>query len=234
MADVELGCPKCGLRVTVSEYVGEEGRICMACGGALQIPEEAWPAMEAAQASSGLRVRRRTQADAVSVRGDPLPTGAVGHAEAERVIPNAVADPKAGRSPWPRVIGVLVFLLTAALFIGPQFLADGHPAVRDAYLSMRYGAWALVWLIVVIDAWREGTFYGLGSLLFPPYALAYAVSRMESYWAKALVFATLIALAAELHFLGADASVHRMGAAVERGIVSVGNLIERAGDPTPF
>ncbi len=234
MGDVGMTCERCELRMTLSEYAAAEGRVCMACGGALRREEGG---AEVAAPRRGPTLRRRRAEDAVSVRGEPLASAAVGQVHSERVIPNAVTDPRRGRTTGARLLGFLVFLAGAALLVGPQFLGEHEllgerqAGIFEGYLRVRYIAWGAIWLLVAIEAWRESAFRGLAATLFPPYTLFYAVGRLESHWRRSLVYAACLALVAELHLLGSDAALRRGNDALEQGIAAVSSLIVRAGEP---
>jgi len=90
-----------------------------------------------------------------------------------------------------------------------------------------------LWLLVALDAWREGAGHGLLTTLIPPYAFIYAGLRSEHTWLKSLVLSAAVMLAAEFYFLGSAAMLHEAQTAINRGIEAVGGRIERAGDPLP-
>jgi len=109
-------------------------------------------------------------------------------------------------------------------------------AIRDDtwvrhYLIARYVALAAPWLLVTVEALREGLFYGMGCLFIPGYIVVYSLRRVERAWMRYLILGALALLAAE-YFWWHDRSVVAWLAGEAQAFNSrVRLLLKRAGDP---
>lgn len=232
MADVEVSCSACGKQVLISEFADLSIMACSVCGGSLNRGQADASAPESGGPAPRLQVVRRGPGEAVNLRGEAIAPKPV-FALSEKVIPKtALEEPDADR-PARRWLGIVALLAGLAFLVGPQAVSGSMPEVHAVYLNARYGVLAALWLIVVLDAWREGAAQGLLTIFIPPYAFVYAMLRTEYVWLKALVFSAGLMLGAELYFLNDNAMIRQAQASINSGIQAVERSIQRAGDPVP-
>lgn len=182
------------------------------------------PNLASASAQKGAE-RRGLNGNVIESRlGDPLPIRGAENFRKE-------ASARIGKERLPSAgIGLLVFLAFAVPFGLLLYGARSSPQWMDIYRQARWAGVGAPYLIVVIEGFRESSLRGLFCLIFPPYLLWHALTRMESYWRQSLVLGALALLAAEYVWFRDISLVEGAGVAVSRGIESVSGLIRRAGE----
>jgi hypothetical protein len=144
---------------------------------------------------------------------------------AGRSIPTYDSRKIQGSRPW---LGLLVFLVLAALLIAPQ--TGAFPATVKIYESGRYAVAGVAFFMVLMEAFRFGAFSGFLCLLVPFYAVFYAATRIESHWRKGIFFAVLAMFAGEMYFMRDRAMLTQLGDWANGRIDAIGQGIQRAGD----
>lgn len=223
MSDVQYRCARCGGLSEFSEYAAGRRR-CPSCGSPSLQPVATPPAPAVGLASLG--------------KDDGLNGQPIAHREGEAAVrqvgvtrTRAEAAARLRREHLPSMgLGLLVFLLYGAPLAALLYASRTSSRWQDVYLQLRWTALALPFVVVVVEGFRESRWRGFLCLLFPPYFLWHALTRVESYWRQTLVLGGLALLAAEYIWFNDISVVVRAEARVARGIERVGHLIYRPGD----
>jgi hypothetical protein len=232
MADLNLNCPSCGKTFTMSEFALGAGLKCVYCGQPVSAPPRG-------AATGGLRVR------ASAGGSDPVPLTA---AAAEREnLDRAAAASAAPDETMARVykarekprgsgalIGWVIFLGVFLALVSLQRAIQDGAAVLDAYNWFRGLLGAVVFLLVLVMAFEDAVGHGVAALLFPPYAIYYALVRIETYWVRSLFLALFLALFSELYFIREEAAILKAQQAFNRLIEGGEQMIQRAGEAPTF
>ncbi len=184
MSDVTVECSRCRRTLTLSEYSLEAGLSCPSCQTPLP-----------AAASNG-------RAEALKLKALAAPAASILEREAN-VLPGTrgkAAEIRRQRRPRP-LLGLLLFLAVSGAMLAWQWLASRNSALIEAYSLGRYGLLALVWVLVMLEAFQDSNSQGLACLLIPFYILFYAASRVASYWRQALFFAAVVTVATEPYLM---------------------------------
>ena len=228
MADIVLTCPECGRENKVSEYASPETRVCASCRHALQIPEQE-------KKSARLQMRRIENHQAETLTGGTADyileekvrrDSAVAAAEVLGGVHKVREKVKRPHAFW----GYLTFLIAAGILIGLQYLMKQRPDLIQTYEFARAGISAIGAILLLIVAFRDSTIQGLLCLFVLPYAIYYAVVRLESYWIRGVFMGVIIALCAELYFMSSQAFVARAQQNTAVFIENVGGLINQASE----
>jgi hypothetical protein len=124
--------------------------------------------------------------------------------------------------------GYLTFLIAAGILIGLQYMMKERPDLSRMYELARIGVSTIGATLLLIVAFRDSTIQGLLCLFVLPYAIYYAVVRLESYWIRGVFIGVLIALGTELYFMPSQAIVTRAQQQTVVFIENVGGLINKA------
>lgn len=103
--------------------------------------------------------------------------------------------------PVERDQSVLYFLAMAGVAVGTLGFLAATENSTPTHGWVTVVAFAMVYLLVLADAFRTGPGYALLGLVFPPYLLAYVPLRVASPALRAAFFATLLTLAVEAFLL---------------------------------
>jgi hypothetical protein len=234
MADINIACARCGTSTTISEYAAADTARCHDCGSPLALPTRA--------RSSGLRIRENgthapqslTPSAAVAVAAPPVLSQGVGQeAESAAALAGVYREREKPKS-YHALAGWSIFLaLLAALVLMQYAIAQGAPFLEPYRWVRGIGA-AVVYLLVLLLAFEDALGHGLASLLFPPYALYYALTRVESFWVRGLFLAMFFGLAAELYFIRDESILVIAQNAVNEIIQGGEGAIQRAGEAPTF
>ena len=230
--DLVATCPDCGRRQTFSAHVTITDMICEDCGSTMS-------------AASGMTYKERRALEAASPMALRLATDAYHEVEprpVDDIAPPAPAletlmkkrEPKQKFfevPPFGSWVGWSVLLLVIALMATFQFHMDVLAAYRPHYVAGRNILLVGVAAWVIVDAWSEGYAHGLGTMLFPPYLLLYAISRVDSYVLRALVFGSLAGLVGEALLIPGDSLIMQAGPSFQGLMENVDGLIQSASKP---
>lgn len=172
MADIQITCPGCGARFTVSEYISEKDQVCSQCGTAFHVVRsehprglalkrpEAHPLPAPSMTDSQVSAvppplpQARAEAD-----GRPRPAGAI---RAEQTLSKRARAPRKIGAP-----GVLLFLVVSALLVLLLQKARMNPGLLHGYFLAAYSLAGLVWLSTLVLAFRDHWLQGLLMLALP-------------------------------------------------------------------
>lgn len=229
MADITLICAACGKNFKVSEYA-EESVTCPQCGqpvGRNVASAEAPPRLHLASMAG--------RASLVSPGITPDLPPAVPFA--------APVSPSRSRLETRRHYGerrlwllysfawVLFFVMLGALLTW-QWLALSDAYLMKLYLDSRWILAALAWLVVLLPAFGDTYLQGLLCLLIPPYAVYYALNRLDHFYLRAIFFAVALNLAAEYYFLPGETLFSILQAQIQEQLsqwaAEVRNFIDHA------
>jgi len=192
MADIQLTCPACGQRHTVSEFAGEQGRACPACGQTLVLPE-------GQTGKTGLQLKRRAPPQS---REQAVHADAPGSAGDLQGFSSLIARRSAGTELDHRRVqahtlkvwlSAMVFLALAGGLAYLRFYG-GWPGLPLERLKL-YGmlAIAVAYLFIIGMALRDNMFDGLLAIVIPLYPFYYLFFSSSAVFMRALVGALLVA-----------------------------------------
>jgi hypothetical protein len=157
------------------------------------------------------KIRRESAAAAAEVLGDV-------HKVREKV--------KRPRAFW----GYLTFLIAAGILIGLQYLMKERQDLIQTYEIARIGVSAIGIVLLLMVAFRDSTIQGLLCLFVLPYAMYYAVVRLEIYWIRGVFLGVITAFCAELYFMPSQAFLTQAQQSTSMFIDNVGRLISQASE----
>ena len=129
----------------------------------------------------------------------------------------------------PKVIleWIMVFLIGGSM-CGLLYGMQAHTEMLGYYKWVRNIAGPIIYVLLLVVAYRDTTMQGIFCLLFPPYAVYYAFTRADSYILRGAVLGLLIGLGVEAYYLG-DASVVAQVQVYVNNVVQGGeSLIDQA------
>lgn len=229
MADVKLTCAQCGREVTVSEYADPASLVCSGCRTPLTLPER--------EKEAPLKVRRLPRTSSTALSGNELAIDVRARARAGQELASVLRDVHKVRTKVKKTRALwtwLMLLTLAAALAGWQYAVAHELGPKELirwYVPGRNLLAGLVFLGVLVVAFRDGPLQGILCLLVPFYVLYYVLVRMEYPLLRGAALAIGIGLASEVYFV----PNHSLATAAQRGtdqfIKTVGRLIQRAGEP---
>ena len=224
-------CPDCGARQSLSPHAAIVQIKCLDCGTMMSTASgnryEEERALEAAAPALRLADEAKREIDRTQVENVAPPAPALEtlmqHEEPKRKFLDI--------PPFGTWLGWGVLFLVIGVMATFQFHADVLGAFRPHYVAARNVLLLGVGLWVIVDAWTESYAHGLGTLLFPPYLLLYAISRVDSYVLRALVFGSLAGLVGEALLIPGDSMIMQAGPALQELIENVDGAILSASKP---
>lgn len=226
MSDIKLECPHCGAFFQISEYVDTDHIACPQCDTKLEV--------EAAKVKeSGLRVRKDSFGSGrdVVVQNEPTvkPPPKTKKELKKEAREKDKMDPylRIAPRPWHGLVGLILGVL---VFVGLQYAADEGMISAQIYSMMRIVVYPLLYLGVLVTAFREGYLPGVLCLFLPPYTIYYALSRTDAYSVRGAFAAMLIGLGAELHYMPDQAFLTHGENAINAVIEGGADAINRAGN----
>jgi hypothetical protein len=218
MPDITIVCKECGREHKISEYAKIEKMNCAGCSQPLEMPRKA-----AAQA--GISVRQGPPKVP-----DKMPDAPKVVVESDTVSTSKVHDKEVELSKPPLWQAVVCFGAVAGIM--GYFLM--HWQQYQGYLQ--YYLWArnilalgTIVLILVI-AYHDAIGHGAVCLVFPPYMLWYAWTRLESYALRGLFFGIIAVLAAEVYYMPEYSVGLKIQEIAGNLVTTVDGLIERAAE----
>jgi hypothetical protein len=223
MPDITIVCRECGREHKVSEYAKVESLKCAGCKAPLQLPQKEAP-------PRGISVAQPKPKAPETMPDAPKAVQAVHKAQGDTVATSSVHDKEVELTKPPWWHAVVCFALVAGL--GGYFLT--HVNQYQNYLQ--YYVWARnilflgTILLVLVIAYHDSMWFTAVSIVFPPYMLWYAWTRLESFALKGLFFGIIAVLVAEVYYLRDYAIATHVQQFLGEVVVTVDDLIERAAE----
>lgn len=231
MSDILVKCPDCDHEMSVSEYAEGQDVKCRVCGKLLALPK--------VQNTTPLKVKKAGVQERLSLRGNdqrdvapPRPPDVEDVSRASSL--EEVYKPREPERKGHPVLGLLTFLVLAALFLWLQTQVQQDQTMLTTYNWFRGIVGGLVYLLVLVVAFEDHLWQGLLSLIFPPYCLYYALGRLDSYVLRSAFFALVVGIGAELYFIPEHAALTLAQERVNSMISGGEQMIQRAGDAPTF
>ncbi len=224
MPDMTLRCPQCDCEYKISESVPAGGFPCRTCGAKMAKkpgPEE----------GSKLSLRRSTPPRILS---DWHPDDDNRTGSCPVVHPTPVIEPHDAPRVHhtPKWLAGLVMLVVAGLLTGFQYKADMLQNYMGEYSLARNIFFVATYLFVVLVAFQDRMGSGALCLLFPPYAIVYSITSVESWLLRGALYGVVIGLATEIYLLPESSLFMSAGKEINGVIDSVDAMIVRAsGSP---
>jgi len=227
MVDVRVLCTKCSAQNIFSEYAEKSVIVCRECGSSL----EGLAPMPDRRVSEGLAPipDRRVSKSALNFKTPPLHSSSPAQdvPVASRGTSSTDLRKTRGSRRW---VGVLVFLVLATILVGAQWKLSVYSDIEPLYMPGRYAVVGLVFFMILMEAFRDGTTVGILCLLLPFYIIYYAITRIESYWRQGVFLAVVVMLGAEMYFLPEQSMLSHLREWATVQVERVGQSIHRAGD----
>jgi hypothetical protein len=225
VADIVLKCRGCGKDNKVSEYASSEALVCAFCHHPLEVP--------AVETKSGkLQMRRLEGQRAETLTGETKDFVAEEKVRRESAVAAAavLGDVHKVRETVKRphaFWSYLTFLIVCGSLVGLQYMLKQRPDLMETYEWVRIGFSALGATLLLVVAFQDSTFQGLLCLFLLPYAIYYAVVRVETYWIQGIFMGVVIALCSELYFIPKEAFITKAQINAEIFVTNVGQTIDR-------
>ena len=222
MSEVRVCCPSCDVRYVFPDGTSVNHLTCRHCGGLLTAARKSMD-MPAPAVAVGHAIRMRPLAAGHGI----APNSLIG-------IDDLLADRRHDDYTYaPPVSAWLGWVLFAAILGGMLAYQMGIPNPSTStwlpyYASARNALFVLAGLLVIRDAWQDGVGQGVLCLLLPPYLLLYAISKLDSYLLRGLVFGLLGGVVAEGWFMPGASLVTSFGPALQGLIDHVNSALAAA------
>ena len=160
----------------------------------------------------------------------PKAVQAVHKAQLDTVATSSVHDKEVELSKPPLWQAILGFLLVAGTMGYFLMHVDQYRGYLQYYIWGRNIVFLGTSLLIIIIAYHDSIGHGAVALLFPPYMLWYAWTRLESYLLKGLFYGIVAVLIAEVYYLREDAIATHVQHFASEFVTTVDGLIERAAE----
>lgn len=217
MPDITIVCRECGREHKISEYAKIEKLNCAGCNAPLEMPGRKAPERSITVAQPKPKVPEKMPDAPKVVQSDTVATSSVHDIEVEITRP-----------PWWQA--VLCFAAVAGI-LGYYLM---HWQQYEGYLQ--YYIWARnilglgTTILIMVIAYHDAIGHGAVCLVFPPYMLWYAWTRLESYALRGLFFGVVAVLFAEIYYMPEYAVAIHLQEFLGGVVSTVDGLIERAAD----
>lgn len=223
MGDVLYRCQRCGEMFLLSEFAQPTARRCAACGSDAVVPAEPTPLAP----RLGLARKPEDSSAPGPIPEPPTETPALAAGTGREAARRSLEE----LPPSPLWISLLVFFVyTVPLGVLLWGATQGQTWGR-LWILVRIYALLLPWLLITLEALREGLLYALGCVVVPGYVVVYSLLRVEKAWMRYLILGALFLMMAE-HLWWHDQSVvaaisRRSDAFIER----VAEELRRSAEP---
>ena len=221
MPDITISCSECAREYRISEYATVDGLSCRTCGAKMRKSSH--------EKDSALSLRSKSSSQMLSDwhpgDDDQSASGPVVH-PAPIVSTHHVE--KVAHA--PRWLAGIVMLIVAGVLIVFQYKADMFQGYLSEYAVARNVVIAAAYLFVVLAAFREHIGPGAVCLFFPPYALVYSMTSVESWLLRGVLYGMVIGLITETYLLPNDALFMNASREMNSFIDSVDIMMVRASD----
>jgi hypothetical protein len=221
MPDVTISCSECAREYKISEYASVEGLACRTCGAKMSKPTHEKDSTLALRSSSSSQMLSDWHPD----DDDQTASGPVVHPAPPVSTHHVEKVPHA-----PKWLAGIVMLIVAGILIGFQYKADLFQSYMGEYAIARNVVAAAAYLFVVLAAFQEHIGPGAGCLLFPPYAIVYSMTSVESWLLRGVLYGMVIGLVTETYLLPDDALFMSASKEMNSFIDSVDTMMVRASD----
>ncbi len=209
MADVTIKCPQCGKQVTVSEFVDPESLTCSECEAKLGMPKSTAPRQR--PITTVLRPAEKKADPAQQKPLDPARQKLIDKStrkarKKSRKLAKGKPKSATDQSVWRMrqyILSWVMFVILALILCSFRW---GSFLTKDAAATFKeYGmiGFAVLSLVVIIDAFSEDMFEGLLCLFIPGYLLYYLFAKSDSFFLRALVAAFGLSSGLDAYILSA-------------------------------
>ena len=220
MPDITVVCRQCGREHKISEYAKIETLNCAECKAPLELPPKT-------AVRSGISVAP-PKPKAPEKTTDAL--RAIKKAQSDTVSTSSVHDKEVELSKPPLWQAILGFAAVAGVL--GYFLM--HWQEYQGYLQYYIWARNILFLgsslLLLVIAYHDAIGHGAVCVVFPPYMLWYAWTRLESYALRGVFFGIIAVLFAEIYYLPEYAIYTHVQHFLGELIQTVDGLIERAAE----
>lgn len=189
MGDVLHRCQRCGEIFPLSEFVQPSARRCAACGS--DAVELAQPAASAPRLGLAAKPGESPAQEAMPAPDTDAPAvvAGAGREAARRSLEKLPPSPL-----WISLLVLFVYTVPLAVLLWGAI--EGLTWGR-LWILVRAYALLLPWLLITVEAFREGFLYSLGCLIVPGYVVVYSLRRVERAWMRYLILGALFLMTAE-------------------------------------
>lgn len=202
MADKEVVCPSCRTKVTLSEFVDMSMVNCLKCNNPLldkSTAEEKPVQEEPKQPARKLRMAVREPATKPASSQLFAPPGEESPAEdtSSHASGKVVAKVEKKAVPhklfsWHTVLPWLLFILLGGI-TGTLRYAKFVPSDITGYLTKAAPyVMLIIYILVILRAFKDSVFAGILCILIPPYALYYLFLVSDDFWMRAFAAGLLV------------------------------------------
>jgi len=227
MSDIRVSCAKCSQKYDLPEDTDGVEINCLKCGAPLtldtQNPEPLQSAKEV-KGGSSLSLANRKANDTLN-----------GEEEIRDVVLEVTSVDKvmetsrsAQRSESPVLLAIPALLVVAGAMIFFQYRSDVWSEYTLHYEFARNILLVGIWLLLVLEAWRDSVGKGALSLLFPPFVILYALRETESGLLRGAFFGVLLGLCTEAFLIPDAAILQALGPAAQGMVDQVDSWIQLA------
>ena len=219
MPDIKVVCRECGREHKISEYAKIENLNCAECKAPLVLPKQV-----SAEASITVAQPKVPQPHA------PNPPPAVHQVQVDTVSTASVHDKEVEitKTPWWQAI--LGFAAVAGLM--GYFLM--HWQQYEGYLQYYIWGRNIIFLgtslLILVIAYHDSIGFGAVCIVFPPFMVWYAWTRLESHLLRGVFFGIVAVLVAEVYYLPEYAIALHVQHFLGELVVTIDGLIERAAE----
>ena len=235
MSEIQLKCPGCDRVYCVPDHIADMTIKCWECGETMttdgpMAPVRLDTGFSYDDADEGpdtglLRIAHANlEPERLPMRSDcvqaPAPSAL------ETVLEGAVEVEDA--STWP---GYIAFAMTFGIMLLYQFQAAEWRSYMDFYVWGRGIAVAGLFVYITFSAMHDNGWKGALCIAFPPYALFYGVSQVNSLPIQGILYGLVLGLGTEAFMLPTQSLVIAMGPAFNIVIDEVNSWIKLASKP---
>ena len=221
MPDITISCSECAREYRISEYATVDGLSCRTCGAKMRKPSH--------EKNSALSLRSKSSSQMLSDwhPGDDDQSASGPGVHPAPIVSTHHVDKVAHA---PRWLAGIVMLIVAGVLIVFQYKADMFQGYLSEYAVARNVVIAAAYLFVVLAAFKEHIGPGAVCLFFPPYALVYSMTSVESWLLRGVLYGMVIGLITETYLLPNDALFMNASREMNSFIASVDTMMVRASD----
>jgi hypothetical protein len=132
------------------------------------------------------------------------------------------------RSESPAMLAIPALIVVTGAMVLFQFRSDAWSEYTLHYEFGRNILLVGIWLLLVLEAWRDSLGKGALSLLFPPYVMLYALRESESGLLRGAIFGMFLGLCTEAFLIPDAAILQSLGPAAQGMVDQVDSWIALA------
>lgn len=223
MPDITIVCRECGREHKVSEYANVAALKCAGCKAPLELPKKDAP-------ERGISVAQPKPKAPEKMPNAPKVVQAVQKAQTDTVATSSVHDKEVELTKPPWWHAVLAFTAVAGLFGYFLMNFQQYQDYLQYYLWARNILFAGSTILVLVIAYQDSIGFGAACVVFPPFMLWYAWTRLESFFLRGLFLGIIAVLAAEVYYLPEHAIATHVQHVLGEVVTKVDHLIKHAAD----